>query len=564
MKYLKKILLMMLGILLVACSSNEIKKEVTTDKKVKVSKFVTSQNGKFWLNGEEFRFVGTNNYYMHYADNQMIDDVINNASDMGIKVLRMWGFMDGKEGPAKAHNAYMQYELGKYGVPEDRKGGINGFERIDYAVAKAKEKGIKLVIAFTNNWNDFGGMMQYVNWIDEISTHDEFYYDDTAKEAYKKYVNYFINRTNQYTGVKYSDEESIFAWELANEPRAEADKTGDMLLEWVDEMSSYIKSIDNNHMVAVGDEGFFNRKTNEGYANEGEWAYTGYSGVDWDRLVALPNIDYGTLHLYPEHWGVSEENREGWGTKYIIDHIKAGKKIGKPVVLEEYGVTKGASENRLMTYDIWNNAVYENDGAGAMFWILTGIDTGDGADKDGLYPDYDGFRIVNDESDISNLIKGYARLFNGENLERTSDIYIASPYNKKRVKGIVNIRAKVVEYSSKVKDVILTIGNNVIGKMEYNKETGYFEYKWDTTKEKDGDKIWIKVEANFDDGSKDVERTSTVVKNKIEYKLSKKVTFDNSVEGFVKEGSWQASFKKPAIEYTKEGSLSSGVGEFDK
>ena len=38
-------------------------------------------------------------------------------------------------------------------------------------IARAGELGLKLVIPFVNNWNDFGGMDQYVRWRD-LSTPD--------------------------------------------------------------------------------------------------------------------------------------------------------------------------------------------------------------------------------------------------------------------------------------------------------------------------------------------------------------------------------------------------------
>ncbi|MDI5787504.1 cellulase family glycosylhydrolase [Bacillus licheniformis] len=65
-----------------------------------------------------------------------------------------------------------------------------------------------------------------------------------------------LNRVNTYNGVKYKDDPAIMAWELANEPRVQSDRTGNTLVEWADEMSEFIKSIDQNHLVAVGDEGF--------------------------------------------------------------------------------------------------------------------------------------------------------------------------------------------------------------------------------------------------------------------------------------------------------------------
>lgn len=56
-------------------------------------------------------------------------------------------------------------------------------------------------------------------------------------------------------------------------------------------MSAYIKSIDSNHMVSVGDEGFFNEPDN---AN---WLYQGTLGVD---TVALTNISTYDSPCQPE------------------------------------------------------------------------------------------------------------------------------------------------------------------------------------------------------------------------------------------------------------------------
>jgi len=47
-------------------------------------------------------------------------------------------------------------------------------------------------------------------------------------------------------------------WELANEPRCDSDPSGDTLVNWAAEISDFIKSVDGLHLVAVGDEGFYN------------------------------------------------------------------------------------------------------------------------------------------------------------------------------------------------------------------------------------------------------------------------------------------------------------------
>lgn len=75
-------------------------------------------------------------------------------------------------------------------------------------------------------------------------------------QAYKNYVSKILMRKNTITGVNYREDPTIFALELANEPRCndgyEASlslKPGTIVRAWVAEMAAYIRSLDPNHMV---------------------------------------------------------------------------------------------------------------------------------------------------------------------------------------------------------------------------------------------------------------------------------------------------------------------------
>ena len=80
------------------------------------------------------------------------------------------------------------------------------------------QHGIKLIIPLTNNWNDFGGMDQYVRWADG-QYHDDFYTDPVIRGWYKDWITHVLNRVNTLTGVAYKDDPTVMAWELGNEPR---------------------------------------------------------------------------------------------------------------------------------------------------------------------------------------------------------------------------------------------------------------------------------------------------------------------------------------------------------
>jgi mannan endo-1,4-beta-mannosidase len=345
--------------------------------------FVSVRDGQFSLDGETFRFTGANNYYLVYKPESMAEDVFASAKAMGLQVIRTWGFLDGK-----SHDGVvLQPELGKFNE--------EGFRQLDRVVEQAARHGLKLVITLVNRWDDFGGMKWYVEQTGGCGV-DEFYTRQSIKDAYKSYVAHVVNRVNTRTGVAYKDDPAIFAWQLANEPRCPSDPSGDTLVEWAREMSAFIKSLDANHLVSVGDEGLYRR------AGDRDWTRSGKEGVDWLRLLALPDIDYGTVHLYPDHWDKSPD----WGAEWIREHLHDARKLGKPVVIEEFGLKdKGRRDG---VYEAWLAAAEEEGAGGTMVWLLTG------KQEDGTpYPDYDGFD-VKFPGPTAGVMARHARRMSGE------------------------------------------------------------------------------------------------------------------------------------------------------
>lgn len=78
-------------------------------------------------------------------------------------------------------------------------------------------------------------------------SHTSWYTDTASQAQYRTYIKAVVSR--------YITSTAVFAWELANEPRCQGCST-DVIYKWASDTSAYIKSLDSNHMVTLGDEGF--------------------------------------------------------------------------------------------------------------------------------------------------------------------------------------------------------------------------------------------------------------------------------------------------------------------
>ncbi|KAG6848287.1 hypothetical protein H0H93_001512 [Arthromyces matolae] len=99
----------------------------------------------------------------------------------GGTTVRTWGFNE----VTSANGIYYQSWSGSTPTINT---GSTGLQNFDNVVAAAKANGIRLIVALTNNWSDYGGMDVYVKQILGSSNHDLFYTDSSVQTAYKNYV----------------------------------------------------------------------------------------------------------------------------------------------------------------------------------------------------------------------------------------------------------------------------------------------------------------------------------------------------------------------------------------
>ncbi|MEQ1577529.1 MAG: cellulase family glycosylhydrolase [Hyphomicrobium sp.] len=318
--------------------------------------FVKRQGTGFVLNGAPFTVAGINNHYLTFGSPQEVVRVLDDAAAMHANVVRTFiqpviGSPQGAPMPTiwDWNSTSDSSDMGAKGVyliywdaSRQRMAfneGRDGFIRLDFLVAEARKRNLKLLIAFLDFWDYAGGAQQMRTWYGSDDPNTFFFSDPRCLEDYRTLVSYVLNRKNTITGTVYKDDPTIFAWELMNEPNV---KTGKLLISWVSDMAAHVKSIDPNHLVG-----------------------TGY-GHEQMADISVPSVDFGAWHGYPLYFNITNEKF----ATMIGEFCEIGKRASKPVLLEEFGLARSHAD-QAGVYAKWLAAVRENaDCAGWLVWRL--------------------------------------------------------------------------------------------------------------------------------------------------------------------------------------------------
>ncbi|KAK6125672.1 hypothetical protein DH2020_040598 [Rehmannia glutinosa] len=332
--------------------------------------FIRSRGIHFMLNGSPFYANGFNAYWLMYeaydpSQRPKISAVFRQAASRGLTVARTWAFSDGGYRP-------LQYYPGSYNEQ----------------------------------------MFKYVNWATSrgqyLTSDDDFFRNSVVKGFYKNHIKTVLNRYNTINGVVYKNDPTIMAWELMNEPRCTSDPSGRTIQAWIMEMASYVKSIDRNHLLEAGLEGF--------YGQSSAWRTNlnpGFNiGTDFIANNRIPGIDFATVHSYPDQWlsSSNDESQLSFLSNWVDAHIQDAQYIlHKPLLITEFG--KSWKDPNFSPYQrdrlfntvylkIYASAKRGGAAAGGLFWQLL---------ADGMDSFRDGYEIIIDEnSSTANVISQQA------------------------------------------------------------------------------------------------------------------------------------------------------------
>ncbi|MBM3707809.1 MAG: hypothetical protein FJW61_01860 [Actinobacteria bacterium] len=290
-------------------------------------------NNSFTIDRKPFRFIGANainfGYYNEYG--LSIEEAIKAASENGISVIRIM-----------------------VGLGEDTWGG-KPFEEYDKVLDISAKHGVYVIVTLTDCCC-LGG---------EWGPTEEAYFDKapycnladpSGLSSFKDYIKSVLLRKNTINGKIYKDDTTIIAWDIVNEPALQIFTDSD-LNSWLIEVTSYIKTLDTNHLITIGID-------------------TSRSLYDSDgphyEALNVPDLDFFSFHYNLYDYSIVSGHLDliKFRTEKFIS-------MGKPVVLEEFGIgsqrvidteEEGTLDNWLLAYKQQMDTVFSAGASGAIFW----------------------------------------------------------------------------------------------------------------------------------------------------------------------------------------------------
>jgi len=297
---------------------------------------LTVQGTRFMKNGKPF-FISGFNYWagptLARDGNQAGWDQVRRDLDgiqaAGINMIRTCAATEGPDTEPYRIVPTIQPSMGQYDPA-----GVGGVMRFSEEIAK---RGLHAIYMLNNFWQWSGGFAQYLSWAgagripyppptpggswDQFQHFaGSFYTNAQAVAAYNAFINMLVPKLAG---------NPMIIWELANEPRGMTNIGA--YHKWIDATARLIKSLAPSQLVTTG--------------SEGQTASPRYAGLDVVADHQSAAIDFICFHMWAANWGwVNKDNlAKGYpralekAKKYINEHAAAAAKVGKPILLEEFG-----------------------------------------------------------------------------------------------------------------------------------------------------------------------------------------------------------------------------------
>jgi mannan endo-1,4-beta-mannosidase len=314
--------------------------------------FIQVQEGRFVQAGQPYCYAGANLWFAaylgaeaDYGNPDRLRKELDRLQGLGLGNLRVLGASESSPLRDSLKHTFRD-ESEDY-----NEALLRGLDRL---LDEMGQRDMKAVIYLNNFWEWSGGMATYLYWTNGGTIVDpsdpehpwpafaefssRFYASEEANTLYRNYIQALVTRTNTVNGKRYVDDDTIMSWQLANEPRPGHRHAGgfDRLpgyVAWISETAALIKRLDPNHLVSTGSEG------TQGCLEDEHCFLEAHSSE---------YIDYLTFHLWPNNWGWFDEQAPEStfddtlqrSRNYIDTHLRLARRLGKPIVMEEFGLNR--------------------------------------------------------------------------------------------------------------------------------------------------------------------------------------------------------------------------------
>jgi hypothetical protein len=294
-----------------------------------IEHFITRQGDKLFDGEQEFRFVSFNIPNLHQVEDDLspnketawgwptefeITDALESIRQLGGQVVRTYVLTVKRAGSDMGDYVYVK------GPGEFNE---EAFQVLDRVLKIARDKGIRVIVPFVDQWWWMGGRAEYAAFRGKQP--DDFWTEEQVIADFEETIRYVLNRKNTLTGIAYKDDPTILGWETGNEIKPPQ--------EWTRRIAAFIKGIDDKHLVIDGNS---------------------LQGIS-DEQLADPNTDVLTTHHYPQPM------------QSFIPPIRAAWakcKGKKPYFVGEFGFVPEAEVKQVL------DLVVDEGISGALVWSL--------------------------------------------------------------------------------------------------------------------------------------------------------------------------------------------------